>query len=76
MKEQKKKLDIHLKVLIDKLSDFFSCEVNLNEEPKNISSQDFISYELKHNNELYTISFVRKDIGKTTSVRLLNRYLF
>lgn len=66
MKEPKKKIDLHLKVIIEKLSDFFSCEVKLDEELKNNNSQDFISYELKHKEDLYNICFVRKDIGDSS----------
>lgn len=65
MKESKKKIDLHLKVIIEKLSDFFCCEVKIDEELKNNNPHDFISYELKHNEDSFIICFVRKDIAET-----------
>lgn len=67
MTQPKNKLDMHLRVIIEKLRDFFSCEVKLNEDLKKHKPDDVLSFELKHKSDIYQISFIRKDIGKTSN---------
>ncbi len=61
-----KKMDNHLRIIIEKLGDFFSCTVKLNEDLKKYKPNNVLSFELRHNSDLYQISFIRKDIGKTS----------
>lgn len=75
MKKAKNKLDKHLRIILEKLGDFFSCEVKLNEDVKKHMPNNVLSYELKHNSDFYQICFIRKDIAKTSDTTIYSEMI-
>lgn len=75
MKRTRISRDIHLRIIIDRLKDFFSCDVNINEDVEKINPIDILSFKLKHNKEDYDINFIRKDIGKSKDKQIYNQII-